>query len=151
MSRLDSLVELDEAYCSSTRIRIARNLKDFPLGTIISTEERDQVEQFAVKAFESLNGTALEGKYYKLGDLTNEERTQLIQDHFLFKEGDRFLEACGLNRDWPRGRGIYHNNEKTFLVWVKKTSISLTVSGVPFVSSVVVIELNGIHFEHFFI
>ena len=52
--------------------------------------------------------------------MTDEERKSLIDDHFLFKEGDRFLEACGLNRDWPNGRGIYHNNEKTFLVWVNE-------------------------------
>jgi arginine kinase len=38
----------------------------------------------------------------------------------LFREGDRFLEACGLNRDWPNGRGIFHNAEKTFLVWVNE-------------------------------
>jgi creatine kinase/arginine kinase len=38
----------------------------------------------------------------------------------LFKEGDRFLEACGLNRDWPSGRGIFHNKEKTFLIWVNE-------------------------------
>ena len=44
----------------------------------------------------------------------------LIEEHFLFKEGDRFLEACGLNRDWPNGRGIFHNNEKNFLVWVNE-------------------------------
>lgn len=44
----------------------------------------------------------------------------MIEDHFLFKEGDRFLEACGLNRDWPEGRGIFHNDEKTFLVWVNE-------------------------------
>ena len=44
----------------------------------------------------------------------------MIDDHFLFKEGDRFLDACGLNRDWPEGRGIFHNNEKTFLVWVNE-------------------------------
>ena len=35
-------------------------------------------------------------------------------------EGDRFLEACNLNRDWPSGRGIFHNNDKTFLVWVNE-------------------------------
>ena len=45
---------------------------------------------------------------------------KLIDDHFLFKEGDRFLEACGLNRNWPEGRGIYHNDDKTFLVWVNE-------------------------------
>ena len=44
----------------------------------------------------------------------------MIEDHFLFKEGDRFLEACGLNRDWPSGRGIFHNDEKTFLVWINE-------------------------------
>jgi len=49
-----------------------------------------------------------------------ETQKQLIDDHFLFKEGDRFLDACGLNRDWPDGRGIFHNDAKTFLVWVNE-------------------------------
>ena len=39
---------------------------------------------------------------------------------YLSREGDRFLEACGLNRNWPHGRGIFHNNDKTFLVWVNE-------------------------------
>jgi creatine kinase len=33
----------------------------------------------------------LAGKYYALSSLSEEERKQLIADHFLFKEGDRFL------------------------------------------------------------
>jgi len=45
---------------------------------------------------------------------------QLIEDHFLFKEGDRFLKHANLNRDWPAGRGIFHNDAKTFLVWVNE-------------------------------
>ena len=36
------------------------------------------------------------------------------------REGDRFLEAVGLNRNWPHGRGIFHNDAKTFLVWVNE-------------------------------
>ena len=39
---------------------------------------------------------------------------------FKYREGDRFLEACNLNRDWPSGRGIFHNDAKTFLVWVNE-------------------------------
>lgn len=62
----------------------------------------------------------LDGKYYPLSSMTAEEKTQLIADHFLFKEADRFLDACGINRDWPENRGIYHNNDKTFLVWVNE-------------------------------
>ena len=62
----------------------------------------------------------LAGNYYPLNNLSEEARNKLIEDHFLFKEGDRFLEAVGLNRDWPNGRGIFHNNEKTFLVWINE-------------------------------
>jgi hypothetical protein len=62
----------------------------------------------------------LAGKYYALTSLHEDERKQLIDDHFLFKEGDRFLEACGLNREWPDARGIFHNINKTFLVWVNE-------------------------------
>ena len=52
--------------------------------------------------------------------MSKAQSDSLIADHFLFKEGDRFLDACGLNRNWPEGRGIFHNNEKTFLVWVNE-------------------------------
>jgi creatine kinase/arginine kinase len=30
------------------------------------------------------------------------------------------LDAAGLNRDWPSGRGIFHNDAKTFLTWVNE-------------------------------
>merc|ERR1719379_354636 len=62
----------------------------------------------------------LKGTFYPLEGMSKKDQTQLIEDHFLFKEGDRFLESCGLNRDWPSGRGIYHNDAKTFLVWVNE-------------------------------
>jgi protein-arginine kinase len=62
----------------------------------------------------------LEGSYYPLNGMKKEDQDQLIADHFLFKEGDRFLAAAGLNRDWPSGRGIFHNKDKTFLTWVNE-------------------------------
>ena len=40
-----------------------------------------------------------------------------MDDRFLFKEDKKF-DAPGLNRDWPSGRGIFHNNEKSLMVWV---------------------------------
>ena len=30
------------------------------------------------------------------------------------------MDAAGLNRDWPDGRGIFHNDAKTFLTWVNE-------------------------------
>jgi arginine kinase len=62
----------------------------------------------------------LKGSYYPLLGMTKEVQQQLIDDHFLFKEGDRFLQAANACRFWPIGRGIYHNNEKSFLVWVNE-------------------------------
>ena len=106
-------------YILSTRIRVGRNVKDLPLGPAISKEQRNQVEQDVSAVLNSFKGT-LAGKYYPLNNLTDKERASLIADHFLFKAGDRFLEAAGLNRDWPSGRGIFHNNEKTFLVWINE-------------------------------
>merc|ERR1719243_269291 len=104
---------------NSTRIRVGRNLADFPLGPGISKEQRDKVEELVSGALSKMEGE-LSGKYYALKSMSEEDRKQLIEDHFLFKEGDRFLEACGLNRDWPEGRGIFHNDEKTFLIWVNE-------------------------------
>jgi len=112
-------LELAQKYIVSTRIRVGRNVKGFPLGTAISKEERDAVEALVVKALKNLEGE-LAGMYYPLYNMSKEIQTQLIEDHFLFKEGDRFLESAGLNRDWAEGRGIYHNHDKTFLVWLNE-------------------------------
>jgi len=62
----------------------------------------------------------LKGKYYSLGKLSAADKKKLTEDHFLFKEGDKYLESSGLERDWPEGRGIFHNEAKTFLVWVNE-------------------------------
>ena len=62
----------------------------------------------------------LAGTYYSLEDMDEKTRDLLIEYHFLFKQGDRFLEAAGLNRDWPEGRGIFYNEQRTFLVWVNE-------------------------------
>merc|ERR1711970_191515 len=46
---------------------------------------------------------------------------QLIDDHFLFdKPVSPLLTCAGMARDWPDGRGIWHNDTKTFLVWVNE-------------------------------
>lgn len=59
----------------------------------------------------------LKGTFYPLTGMSKETQQKLIDDHFLFKEGDRFLQAANACRFWPTGRGIYHNDDKTFLVW----------------------------------
>ena len=106
-------------YILSTRIRVGRNVKNIPLGPAISDEQRDAIEK-DVSGVLSRFENNLGGTYYPLNNMSEEDSKALIQDHFLFKAGDRFLETAGLNRNWPNGRGIFHNNEKTFLVWINE-------------------------------
>jgi len=106
-------------YILSTRIRVGRNVSHLPLGPAITKEQRNRVEKQIFNALSNLKGK-LSGTYYPLTGMSEEVRRELIKDHFLFKAGDRFLEAAGLNRDWSEGRGIFHNDEKTFLVWVNE-------------------------------
>ncbi len=109
----------DKKYIVSTRIRVGRNINNIPLGSAISKKQRNKVEASIAKALKTLKGE-LKGDYYPLFGMSKEVQNKLIKDHFLFKEGDRFLAAAGLNRDWPEGRGIYHNHNKTFLVWINE-------------------------------
>ncbi len=73
----------------------------------------------AIKALATFEDD-LAGKYHALATLTEEERKDLNKDLLLFKEGGKYLEACGLNREWPKSRGIFHNDDKTFAVWVNE-------------------------------
>ena len=111
--------EEDAKMIISTRIRVGRNLDGYPLGPGVTKEQRLEIMNKVVAACNTFTGD-LKGKFYPLEGMSKEDQTQLIEDHFLFKEGDRFLAAANLNRDWPSGRGIFHNDEKTFLVWVNE-------------------------------
>merc|ERR1712203_131347 len=55
-----------------------------------------------------------------MGGMLESDRQQLVDDHFLFVSGDKNLIAAGMERDWPEGRGIFHNADKSFLVWVNE-------------------------------
>ncbi len=106
-------------YILSTRIRVGRNVADIPLGTAILKDQRQKIEKDVSKVLISFSGS-LAGKYYPLNNMSEADSQSLIAEHFLFKAGDRFLEAAGLNKDWPNARGIFHNDDKTFLVWINE-------------------------------
>jgi len=109
----------EDKMINSTRIRVGRNMADYPLGTAITAQQRREVESKVVSVLEKFTGE-LKGKYYSLSTMTEAEKKQLIADHFLFKGGDEYLQSCGLEREWPEARGIFHNENKTFLVWVNE-------------------------------
>ena len=53
--------------------------------------------------------------------MSEEDQDKLINDHFLFdKPVSPLLLSAGMARDWPDARGIWHNENKNFLVWVNE-------------------------------
>merc|ERR1711875_152318 len=103
----------------SVRIRVGRSIDGFGLSPGITKEQRIGVEKLMINALSKLTGD-LAGTYYPLTGMDEKVRQQLVDDHFLFVSGDRNLTAAGMERDWPEGRGIFHNAEKTFLLWVNE-------------------------------
>jgi len=116
---VSELVDLDPEgkYIQSTRIRCGRSLAGYPFNPCLTEANYKEMEEKVKKIFNEINDPELKGTYYPLTGMTKDVQDKLIKDHFLFKEGDRFLQAANACRYWPTGRGIYHNDGKTFLVW----------------------------------
>ena len=122
------------------RIRVGRSIEGFGLSPGITKKQRLDMETLMKSAFGKLGGD-LKGNYFPLLGMDEKVRLffissclhkithvpwgkkvrqQLVDDHFLFISGDKNLIAAGMERDWPEGRGIFHNDAKTFLVWVNE-------------------------------
>merc|ERR1711997_498654 len=111
----------------STRIRVGRNIDGFGLSPGITKQQRIDVEKLMSSALSKLTGD-LAGSYYPLTGMDEAVRQQLVDDHFLFVSGDRNLTVAGMERDWPEGRGIFHNDAKTFLMWVNEEDQTRIIS-----------------------
>jgi len=115
---INKLVNVDPEgkYVVSTRVRCGRSLKGYAFNPCLTEANYKEMEDKVSAIFGTFEGE-LKGKYHPLTGMDKATQQQLIDDHFLFKEGDRFLQAANACRYWPTGRGIYHNDAKTFLVW----------------------------------
>ncbi|NWR01587.1 KCRB kinase, partial [Paradoxornis webbianus] len=108
-----------------TKLRDRVTPSGFTLDDVIQTGvdnpgSLQNVSILSLSALGSLDGD-LKGKYYALRNMTDAEQQQLIDDHFLFdKPVSPLLLASGMARDWPDARGIWHNDNKTFLVWINE-------------------------------
>merc|ERR1719317_1489700 len=111
----------------STRIRVGRSIDGFGLSPGITKQQRIDVEKLMSSALGKLTDD-LAGSYYPLTGMDEAVRQQLVDDHFLFVSGDRNLTVAGMERDWPEGRAIFHNDAKTFLMWVNEEDQSRIIS-----------------------
>ncbi|CAH3150872.1 unnamed protein product, partial [Porites lobata] len=120
--------DLDPDFVLSSRVRTGRSIRGLALPPYCTRAERREVEKVVVEALDTLTGN-LQGKYYPLNKMTPQEQDQLIDDHFLFdKPVSPLLLSAGMARDWPDARGIWHNSEKTVLVWVNEEDHTRVIS-----------------------
>jgi len=129
-TKLVNADKIDTKYIISTRVRCGRSIRGFPFPTCINKGQRRELERIVVSGLVKMEGD-LKGDYYPLAGSTSygpkptgidkETEEKLIKDHFLFQEPDEpMLLSWGMERDWPDARGIYHNDEKSALVWVNE-------------------------------
>ena len=127
-SHLNGGDDLDPNYVLSSRVRTGRSIRGYSLPPSCSRAQRREVEKITSSALESFD-EEFKGKYYPLNGMTEEEQQQLIDDHFLFdKPVSPLLTASRMARDWPDARGIWHNENKNFLIWVNEEDHTRVIS-----------------------
>lgn len=65
----------------------------YPFNPCLTEAQYKEMEEKVQTTLSGLEGE-LKGKFYPLTGMDKGVQQQLIDDHFLFKEGDRFLQAA---------------------------------------------------------
>jgi creatine kinase len=110
----------------SMRVRVGRNLADFPLPGAMTKDDRINLEKKMCEAFDKLKAMPEYGGGYNSltpdhpDHITDEQYNQLVKDHIMFKDmaADPYLASAGIASDWPFGRGCYVSEDRGFVIWV---------------------------------
>lgn len=105
----------DEKYVLSSRVRTSRSIRGFALPSWNSRAERRALNKIIVSALGDLQNN-FAGKFYALSSMSAAEQENLQKESMLFSKPSSSVLA----RDWPEQRGVWHNNQKNFLVWVNE-------------------------------
>lgn len=112
-------IDPEMKYIVSTRIRLARNLEDEPLFSKMKEENFKELAEKIVEFLLTLEGE-LAGTYLSFEEISMEEQKEMVNRFVGFERGNRFLESAGCYRFWPAGRGVFKNENETFLVWTNE-------------------------------
>ncbi len=138
----DAKIEQPHEWCSDTqcdlgaidtklkevsmRVRVARNVKSFPLPGAMGQEDHVALEDTMIAAFKTLiDDPAYGGQYLSLTPgsdykISDDEFNSRVAAHQMFKNmvGDSHLDAAGISSAWPYGRGMYISAQEDFIIWV---------------------------------
>merc|ERR1712156_1248472 len=93
----------------------SRHTSDMDAGKINGNIDSDvPVHSARIRVGRSIDGFGLSPGITKQQRLGVEN---LMKNATATFSGDRNLTVAGMERDWPEGRGIFHNDAKTFLIW----------------------------------
>jgi len=79
-------------YIISTRVRCGRSLQGYPFNPLLTENQYSEIEKKVSSTLKGLSNE-LKGDFYPLTGMSKDVQQKLIDDHFLFKEGDRFLQV----------------------------------------------------------
>jgi len=110
----------------SMRVRVGRNLVDFPLPGNMTKEDRCNMEKKMCEAFKILiENPEFGGGYNSLTPghpnfINKSKYKALVNAHQMFKDmsADPYLNSSGISSDWPYGRGCYVSADNCFIIWV---------------------------------
>ena len=106
-------------FILSSRVRVARNLADVAFPPHVSAPDRDQVALAVAGAAETFQDD-LAGHWFPMDKRTPEELETAMADGTAFPNGDRFMEDAGINRDFPRARGVFKSQDDCARIWVNE-------------------------------
>ncbi|EAT42445.1 AAEL006042-PA [Aedes aegypti] len=110
----------ENEFIISTRVRCGRSIEGFPFNPRLKMAMYEEIMERIKTVLTGLEEDDLKGEFHPLETMSDELKQQLIDDHYLFKEGDRFLQSGNACRFWPIGRAIYYNEAMSFVVWVNE-------------------------------
>ncbi|PRQ04860.1 hypothetical protein [Enhygromyxa salina] len=109
----------DDLGVLSVSVRVTRNLRACQFPALINRRARLEVERRTSTALRALN-RRFAGQYYPLAELPGPRRRTLETRELCFDGDDRYLEAAGITRDWPEGRGLWCSDDRRLVAWVNE-------------------------------
>ena len=122
------LNRLEGSYVQSCSVSVVRNIAGYAYSPCITRGDRRALERYVVAATSAFKGD-LTGEYFSINDEVDEDEDHVMINMMTCPPSDSLLGSSGGARDWPDGRGIFHNRGNTLFLAVNKEEHIKIASG----------------------
>lgn len=107
VAAIENRYKFRHSLISGYRVRFSRNLEDYPFPMLMSSGERQEIENKLILAFEKFPDD-VSGTYFNLEFITEADEFDFLKRLDLIpKPYDKIKRASWVYRDWPKNRGIF--------------------------------------------